>query len=784
MKLILKLIGGLLLFALLAGLALGLWITWRFQASKPVYEGEMALEGLNAPVEVYRDGYGVPHIFAQSERDAFFALGAVHAQERLFQMDLIRRSVEGRLSELAGGLTSGVDVRNRALGRHITARQIADRLQGPARDASQAYTDGVNAFVASRAYKAPPEYALLFASFEPWELADTATVILYMADQLADSGDDFTRLTLEGRLSPDKLEEFLGPYPDDAPITASAEALGLLTPEAPETEAEAQTADPLADPGPRPRGRDSDAPGSNAWVAGGARTVSGLPLLANDPHLAPGFPSIWYLARISFPGADWVGATLPGSPFLTLGRNRQVAWGFTNGQTDVTDFIPASRRTAPTESRIETVKVRFGAPITVEHAKIGDAVVLDPGLFGWTNLADPPEKLLRRSVVNDPDNDTSLANYRMLFADSVEAFFEASEIWTVPQQNMMVADTAGNFGYTVPGRVPVRGPGGVWTGEVPRDALPRLLNPAQGYVLNTNNRLVPDAYPYSLSEPWGAQNRARRGVELIEARAANDVDRFRAMQLDTVSVMPRFTRAVLQAAQPQSALGQAARALLMGWEGDMAASAPEPAIYRAWLDRYWSGIVADELGEAARVFTRPRSEFLERLDRGDLAQWCDDQVTQPVETCAQIAATALDAVTVELAQEFGEDPTTWRWDAVNRLRFAHPVFGDLPILETWFAREIGVGGDFFTLNRANSRGQAAYRRVVGIASFRGLYDLSALDDSLYIHAPGQSGHPLSPHAFDLIDLWRTGEYLEIRADWSPDAPPPGYKQLRFQPARP
>jgi penicillin amidase len=347
-------------------------------------------------------------------------------------------------------------------------------------------------------------------------------------------------------------------------------------------------------------------------------------------------------------------------------------------------------------------------------------------------------------------------------------------------QNQHYAGVDGTIGYTTAGLLPIRDPQtGDWTGFVPFEALPRVENPAAGFIVSGNNLVAGSAYPYPLPGSY-AVYRAPRIEAMLAAEERHSVDSFMAMQMDVHSELVSRILPALLGAEPESQLGAEALARLESWDGSLDADGAQALIISAWLRVLTNAIWADELGAAAPAFNQPRRAFLENVLMGDSSAWCDDIRTQWVETCPVTAGLALDAAMAETAQAFGRDLDRWRWGAAHEADFDHPL-GDLPLIGPMFENRVAVPGDGSTVNVAHfSYGSGTYD-VFHAASMRAIYDLADLNNSRFMHAPGQSGHPLSPHHGDLAARWAAGEYFQIRDDWTPDTAPDGARVLTLTP---
>jgi penicillin amidase len=775
---IVKIIGAVLVFSVLAVALLVGWTAWRFRASVPVVEGQQHLAGLDGPVVIARDEHGIPHIFGKTDADVFFGLGYAHAQDRFFQMDLTRRSVEGRLAEMVPAFIGGptlvrLDARARIKGYPEVAQAMADHFDGPLKAAVDAYAAGVNAYLKSDGFVPPPEYTLLGARPEPWTPQDTAAVWVYMTDDLVEGlGQEVERRVLAEKLTPQQIQEFEGGYPKDGRRSLTLPDLLAADPALANVEPQKEYGAGL---------QSGPTPGSNNWVVDGKHTRSGKPLLANDPHLGLRAPGVWYLARLALREGNVVGGTIPGGPVVVLGRNEHIAWGFTNTGYDVADYVvkPKDKGGATVAStRKETIHVRFGQDVSLTVRDAAEGAILDPAYF---NLAPfGKADVVLETTADDLDNRSPQFSFSLMTATSWSEVFEAGRNFMAPMQNIVYADVGGNIGYLSPGRMPLRDASGKWTGTIPYEHLPHVLNPASGIIATANNKITPDGYPYSLPGDF-APFRISRIQDRLAETGLHDLDSFRSIQLDVKSDLAKRLLPSIAYAKPKTDPGVAAQKMLMKWDGALTENSAEALIYAEWFEQVHAAIYADELGDLFPRFNAERGEFIDRVLSGELSQWCDDITTPERETCADATGKALDLAMLTITERYGEDPTAWRWGAVHQALFAHPLLTGAPLLDKLFTVREPVGGDGSTVNVGHFAFGEGNFDVVHAASYRAIYDFSDLNRSLFMAAPGQSGHPLSPHYRDLAPLWATGNYVEISTDWDLRSPPPGTKILELLP---
>ena len=769
------------------------------QQSLPHLEGEIPTAGLSAPVEILRDKAGVPHIFAASERDAHFALGFVHAQDRLWQLEMNRRIAAGRLAEIVGPAGLETDRFMRTLGVRRAAQANFARLDDETRAALDAYAAGVNAFIATRPVL-PPEFLLLRIQFEPWSGADSLSWLKMMAWDLGGNWrNELLRMRLSRTLSAERIHEFLAPYPGErAPTLPDLKKLYEGLEREPPRMAGFQ----------EPSGADLPA-GSNSWAVSGAHTASGKPLLANDPHLGLTAPSVWFLAHLHAPGLDVIGATLPGAPGVLAGRNARIAWGFTNTGPDVQDLYLEKLGSAgdyltpdgprPFETRTETIRVKgaLDEKLHVRRSRHGpvisdvvpSALELTPRghalALAWTALAD--------------DDRTMQAAIRLGRAQNWAQFEAALRDLHAPQQTVTYADADGNIGFIAAGRVPVRKPGNDlhglapapgwdarydWAGYLPFEALPHAFNPPGGAVVSANHKITPPGYPHHITFEWQPPYRASRIQELLSQAGKNTVDGFARMQFDTVSLAMRALLPHLLATTPRDDAAREVLRMLAAWDGSMAGERPEPLIATAWWRELARALYSDELGDAFRPNWSARPVFVQSaLARH--AAWCDDVRSRRNESCGEVLSESLDRALRDLKGRFGEDPAAWRWGEAHAAQHRHRPFSRHRLLAPFFDIRVPSPGDAYTVNagRSDFNDEAApYANRHG-ASYRAIYDLSDPDASLFIHSGGQSGNPLSAHYRSFSEAWARGEYVRAITDRA-QLEAQGVQRLVLKPANP
>ena len=793
MKMILR---AFLALALLFALAAAAGYAWLRQ-SLPQLEGTLTLSGLMAPVEIVRDRHGVPHIYAGSVEDAQFALGFVHAQDRLWQMEMNRRIGAGRLSEAIGAAALDTDKFLRTLGARRAAEATLKRLSAEARGQLDAYANGVNAFLAQRAGPLPPEFLLTGVAPEPWQSADSVAWTKMMAWDLGGNWrSELLRMRLAKKLSTKQIGEFLPPYPGDAPL-AIADYGALYR------QLDASKLASIAIPGL------AEAGASNNWVMAGSRTASGKPLLANDPHLGLAVPAVWYFAHLSAPGYEVMGATLPGVPGVVLGRNQRIAWGMTNTYPDVQDLYvervdaagqvlsPQGWQKLATRSEVIKVKGQADVALTVRESRHGPLI---SDVFKPAAEALPPGYALALAWTALREDDLSMmAAGKFAGAGNWNEFLAAARDVHSPQQNIVYADTDGNIGFVAPGRVPVRKPANDlkgqapapgweakydWDGFIAFEDLPQSYNPASGEVMTANHKIVPKDYPHYLTSEWNPPYRADSIAQLLGETPKHTTQSFARIQADTVSLQVREILPLLLKARPQGAEAQQVLQQLGRWNADMAAASAEPLIVSAWLRELGRLIYADELGDMFDGAWEHRAVFMRNVlaDTGGQGRWCDDVTTPAKESCADLLPRALDLALADLKRRYGDDRKQWRWGKAHFALSEHRPFGRQPQLARFFDVRVPSPGDTYTVNvgRNTLPNDSAPFASRHSASLRAVYDLAEPDKSMYIHSTGQSGNLLSPLYENFAERWSRAEYIPMSMKRS-DALAGSLGTLRLQP---
>ncbi len=792
------------LFLALAALALATLALAYYLASQslPDYARDFEVKGLIAPIEIVRDNNNIPHTFAEHDRDAFFGLGFAHAQDRLWQMTLLRRTAEGRLSEIFGERTLASDDFIRRLDIYGLSQKSLEVQGTTEKLALQAYADGVNAWLATIRAEAlgrgAPEFFLFSRKIRRWHPADSLAILRLMA--LKGSGHlpaEILRAQTSLVLSEARLADILPDAP--GPGAAALPGYGSLFEGLPRHASALPTKRQAFDPLPA----NGLAGASNAWAAAPARSAAQGTLLANDPHFAFSAPSIWMLARLQLSTGDVIGGTIPGMPIILTGRSASLGWGITSSYLDDQDLhieklnpdnseeylTPNGYK--PFEKKVISIDVDGSDPVsrTLYWTENGPVMpTTRPDLAAITPAGHVPSLSWTGLDINDRSMTAAL---RLMRAQNVSEAVNIGRLFTSPSLNLILADQE-SIAFQMVGKMPNRParhqsrgrlptPGWLqenrWLGYLPYENNLRIINPIGGLVANTNNKIVDRPFPNHVSYVWGDTQRIERLQKLLGSREVHTSASFIEAQLDQISFSARsllpliardlwFATDIPDEGTPES-LRQKALALLADWNGEMNEHMPEPLIFAAWMRALQQRLIEDELGPLAKKYPHPDPVFLERVFRDveGAAIWCDVVQSTPVETCTEMARIALDTAILSLVSDYGTRVQAWRWGDAHQAVHDHEVLGRIPFL-SWLVniRQSTSGGDN-TLLRGKTGGAepAPFANVHG-AGYRGVYDFADPDSSVFIISTGQSGHFMSRHYDDLAQLWRRGDFVPMSLD--------------------
>lgn len=779
---LLKILGAIFAgLVVLAGFALGgayLYLRSGVQS----HAGEVRIEGLSGAIEIVRDEFGIPHVWADAERDLWFALGFLHGQDRATQIELVRLRGQGRLAEAVGPRALPIDRLNRALGSAEAARRAFANAGPELRARAESYASGVNAALSVRTGAPPPEFLAIGHKPERWEPWHTLLWGQMMAMSLTtDWRDELFRLRLGPRLTAPLAEALWPQWDGEAPAIAATAFDAEF----------ARWAEAIRESLPAPPGPSQ---ASNHWAVSGAHTQSGAPILANDPHLGLAAPGQWYLVRLEArgTGAVYAGASAPGAPALVLGHNGKIAWGFTTTNADTADLTiervdPADPNRyltpdgpRPFETREEVFQARGAAPLAFVTRRTRNGVVISD--FDRNAAGAAPEgHVLTLMVPSLALADTTAeAIVALNRARDVGEGLAALRQWVAPVQNVLLADKQDHIALRVAGAVPIRASapsmlpkrgweaGAGWAGFVPFERMPEIRDPASGKLSNANDRVVGREWPFHLAFSFEAPYRQRRIQEMLASPGKQSLAYHEAMLADPVSLFAR--EAIGRAAwlSPVEPRARAALERLRGWDNAVRADGPEGLIFNVWAREIQRRALARALGDLAPDGGRDRAKLvLDVLARA--SPFCDGD-------CARLAEDSLVAAAQWIELRHGREMASWRWGAEHVAPFENPLLARIPLIGDQLAVDLPTSGDFFTVNRGASYGARDSERPFAHnhgAGYRAIYDLSDLDASLFMIAPGQSGHPLSPNWADLAPIWATGRHLRLartRAELGAKAP--------------
>ncbi|HLE92905.1 MAG TPA: penicillin acylase family protein [Anaerolineales bacterium] len=796
--------------------------------SFPQIDGEIQLDGLNGPVDIYRDPMGIPHIYAATQHDLFFAQGYVHAQDRFWQMDAWRHIGSGTLSEMFGSGQVETDTFLRTLGWRITAEQEYAGLDADSKAIIDSYTEGVNAYLKDHDKTALSlEYAILGLlspdyKIQAWTPIHSLTWGKAMAwDLRGNMGEEIERAVLLKTLTPEQVAELFPAYPKDHPVIVNnigdgTSANSAMQPKAfdipDETLRALEHNASLLDLALGPAG---DGIGSNSWAISGSRTSTGRPLLANDPHLGIQMPSIWYQAHLECkPITDAcpynvAGFTFAGVPGIIIGHNDHIAWGFTNVGPDVMDlYIERVNPDNPNqyevngewvdfETRTETIQVVGGETVdmTVRLTRHGPVISESYGPLKNENTDNDPEffPFKERAGVELPEQYVIALKWTALApstpfkaiwgfdrAQNWDDFREAAQNFHVPAQNLLYADVDGNIGYQMPGDIPMRanGDGTVpvpgwtdeyeWTGFVPFEELPYTFNPVDGYIATANNQVPPSDYSYLITYDWDYGFRAQRIVNLIEnAPDKIDIAYMQLIQGDSFdSNAPLFVPIILQMDELSDNQANAQNAL-KDWDYQNRADSTGAAVFNAFWRHFLQNTFNDQVPEE-RYYPDGGSrwnEIMRHMDENS-AWWDDKTTTDVTETRADTLRKSFEQGVAELEKMLGNDPTEWNWGEMHASTFRNGTLGEsgVPPIEALFNR-----GPFPTSGGeaiVNATGWSVQDgyETNWLPSMRMIVDLGNLNNSVTVHTTGQSGHAYHPHYIDMAEMWANIQYYSMSWD--------------------
>jgi penicillin amidase len=815
-----KILIGVLIVILLLSVVLAVLIPYNITRSFPQTKGKIQVPGLDAPVEVYRDSFGVPHIYASTAHDLFFAQGYVHAQDRFWQMDFWRHIGSGRLSELLGDSLLETDQILRTLGFARIAQEELDTFDPTSKAILDSYAEGVNAYLIDhQGADLSLEYLVLKAINanyvpEPWEPLHSVTWGKVMAWDLGGNLDgEIEKALLLGSLTPEQVEDLVPPYPDDKPVivpgfdgsakvnawkTVAYEPVEGITGLVKKVKSDFELLDQVL-------GARGVGIGSNSWAISGERTDSGKPFLANDPHLGAQMPAIWYEVGLHCTQQGEAcpyqvsGFSFAGVPGVVIGHNENIAWGFTNVGPDVQDlYIEKINPENPDQYEVngqwvdmvlvsETIKVAGGEeePLVVRYTRHGP-ILSDTTYFGeefsdqaGIDLPDDYALALRWTALEP--NHLFRAIWRFNRAANWDDFREGARDFAAPAQNLLYADVEGNIGYQMPGDIPMRanGDGSLpvpgwtdefeWTGYIPFDEKPFSFNPPEGYIVTANNSVAEAEYPYLIATVFAHGYRAQRIVDLIEqAPGLIDSEYIQIMQGDDMDLGAELLVPYLLDV-PVGIENEVYRDLLVGWDYQAHMDSPAAALYQVFWKNLLELTFMDELPEGTEPGGGSRwfEVFADLVIKPDDAWW-DIPSTDPVEDRDFIFSMAFAAAVNELKGTLGNNAEKWSWGDLHTLNLVNQSLGStgIGVIDALFNRggyQISGGTAIVNATGWDASKEEPYS-VRSLPSMRMIINLDELGNSLTIHTTGQSGHAYHENYVDMTDPWRLIQYKDMLWD--------------------
>ncbi len=777
------------------------WIFYNMLSSSlPQYTGEITSSKITSDIEVYRDSFAVPYIIAQSDEDVAFALGYLHAQERLFTMDFIKRAGEGRLSEILGEKAIPFDKMFRTVGIKRNIEKNLNQNDPTVMNILQAYSNGVNAYLKECQGNYAIEFDVLGYQPEEWKPIHSLIVIKMMAWELNISWwTDLSFAELIQKLGKEKVLEILPDYPENAPtiIADNFKYLPAVNSTLVETDKAFR----------KLMGWTGTHIGSNNWVVNANKSVSGKPIIANDPHLAFSAPGKWYAAVIKSKEWNAAGVTLPGVPGIVIGKGENISWVLTNVMNDDSDFYVEKLDSSRTKYFIDgqwqnlkiikdTIKVKDGKDqiITIKETQRGPIISnIHPFNFVYNNDEMDIPPISMRWSGNEFSNEM-LAFYKINKAQNWNDFRDAVKYFGIPGQNFVYADAQGNIGYIMGARIPLRNSNNPtlvfdgttsendWKGFVPADEIPVILNPVDNFIASANNKTLKN-FKYHISNLWEPSSRIDRIRELLTSKQKHSVKDFKKYHMDQVSPYAKTIAAYIlesfEGIKVKDKNLNISLELLRKWDFEMNKDSQTPAIYAVFLKYLLKNIYYDEMGEDLYnrlVFLSnvPYRSLLQILEKPE-SIWFDDIKTKKRETREEIIRKSLADALTYLEDKFSTDLTNWQWGTIHKVTFKHAFSGNFSPLDKYI--NIGpneIGGDGTTIFNteypfaASNENYSVFKHeefenVLG-PSMRFIFDFANPDEFYLILTTGQSGNVMSDHYKDQNPLWLKGSYMKIKTD--------------------
>jgi penicillin G amidase len=778
-------------FILLITLAIvGLFLHNLVTKSWPQTSGKITLSGLHNPADIYRDEYGVPHINAGDEHDLMFCMGYVHAQDRLWQMELARRAGEGRLSEILDTAGTEFDILFRTLGFNTVADSLYKYINPTSKKLLEDYSEGVNEFIRTQKGRYPIEFDMTDCEPELWKPEHSLIVMRLLAWELSFAWwVDLNYGRIQPLVTQEKFNELISLNNDTKSKKSVSEIFSKVN-----IRKFCETVRKY-----RQRfGNEGFSSGSNAWVVDGSKSASGKPILANDPHLIITLPSQWYEVHLSAPGWNVYGVTLPGVPLVAIGHNDSLAWGFTNAMLDDADFYVEQEDTLKPDRYIynnksfpmgmRNEKIYIGHRDSLElavrrthhgvivsdihpglkHDSVGDIWRKQPISLRWTGFEM---------------SDEILGFYKINRAVDAAEFEDGLKELAVPAQCAVYADARGNIGWWMAGLVPDRGKKtGVlplkgwtkddeWSGYFAFDKLPHGWNPKEGYIAFANQEFGGEVFPYYLSALWEPTDRYDRIKELLSQEKLSPQD-FEQFQQDVVSRYEKFlAEEILKEFSDESSESPIVRNALVylrSWNYRCSTDDIASSMVNVFFVKLVQNIFLDEMGEDLfhDFVYYPISAYriTERLLKNGQSQWFDDVRTDSVEMKSEIVRKSFLEALGELEKDFGSEMKAWQWGKLHQVLYKHPFSVKKPLDRIFNVGPFPASGSGQTINKGAFQLTDPYF-VFACPSMRQIVDMADLKTARMVNNLGQSGQPLNPHYSDQSSLWLNGGYRITTTDW-------------------
>jgi penicillin G amidase len=794
---------GILSTLFVVAIAILLFLHYLVTKSFPDYDSKLTIAGVQRAVEIYRDEFAIPHVFAENEHDLMFAVGYIHAQDRLWQMDITRRAGEGRLSEVLGKETVDYDRLFRTIDVRDVAKKIEDGLSPELRSALQAYTDGINAYIDSHKGKYPIEFDMIGYEPERWQVYQSILLSRLMAWELNLSWwVDLTLGQLVEKVGMQTASEIFPYYPSGSPSIiprVNDEPKKIVYGQ--NNAAGASSAAGFMNVVRSYRkyfSMDGSGIGSNSWVIDSSRSLNGKPMIANDPHLTLPAPSRWYEMHLVAPGWNVAGVSLPGSPFIVIGHNNKIAWALTNAMIDETDFYIEKidstksdnirqmknqlyyiydKQSLPIESKEELIYIGKSDSIIIDVRRTRHGPVISD-VHPLTTKINGGKIITMRWVGSDVSNEVS-AFYLINKSTNKQEFERGVKDFAIPGQNISYADVDGNIGYWTAAKIPLRGkynpmlpqPGwsseSGWEGYVSFEKLPKLWNPKEGFIATANNKIT-ESSPYYISDLYMPPSRIERIRELIDTEGKLSVEDFERFQNDFVSQHAKFVTKILlksfETYPPADENVKPALEYLKNWDYEHGSNDIASTIFNVFFVKLLHNTFEDEMGaelfDSYVYFSAVPINVMDKLLQSDISSWFDNVGTDKLETRDEIIIKSFSDAVQQLRKELGTETKNWQWGNIHTVTFEHPIGSQKYLNKIFNIGPFKYGGSSTTLNNAEYDFSKPYYTVVG-SSTRIIVDMARPFEYFSIITTGQSGQPLHKHYDDQAALWLNGAYRKV-----------------------